>query len=90
MKNKNEQKNVTQSDLFDMEWFLEDEKKETQIDATFLFQELERELGEYLLDQQLEWDSTDGAISFIENLTNRIQEEFDETIGEDGEEKNIS
>lgn len=81
---------MSQSDLFDMEWFLEDEKKETQIDATFLFQELERELGEYLLDQQLEWDSTDGAISFIENLTNRIQEEFDETIGEDGEEKNIS
>ena len=81
---------MSQSDLFDMEWFLEDEKKETQIDATFLFQELERELGEYSLDQQLEWDSTDGAISFIENLTNRIQEEFDETIGEDGEEKNIS
>lgn len=81
---------MSQSDLFDMEWFLEDEKKETQIDATFLFQELERELGEYLLDQQFEWDSTDGAISFIENLTNRIQEEFDETIGEDGEEKNIS
>lgn len=81
---------MSQSDLFDMEWFLEDEKKETQIDATFLFQELERELGEYLLDQQLEWDSTDGAISFIENLTNRIQEEFDKTIGEDGEEKNIS
>ena len=81
---------MSQSDLFDMEWFSEDEKKETQIDATFLFQELERELGEYLLDQQLEWDSTDGAISFIENLTNRIQEEFDETIGEDGEEKNIS
>lgn len=81
---------MSQSDLFDMEWFLEDEKKETQIDATFLFQELERELGEYLLDQQLEWDSTDGAISFIENLTNRIQKEFDETIGEDGEEKNIS
>ena len=81
---------MSQSDLFDMEWFLEDEKKETQIDATFLFQELERELGEYLLDQQLEWDSTDGAISFIENLTNRIQEEFDENIGEDGEEKNIS
>ena len=81
---------MSQSDLFDMEWFLEDEKKETQIDATLLFQELERELGEYLLDQQLEWDSTDGAISFIENLTNRIQEEFDETIGEDGEEKNIS
>ena len=81
---------MSQSDLFDMEWFLEDEKKETQIDATFLFQELERELGEYLLDQQLEWDSTDGAISFIEDLTNRIQEEFDETIGEDGEEKNIS
>ena len=81
---------MSQSDLFDMEWFLEDEKKETQIDATFLFQELERELGEYLLDQQLEWDSTDGAISFIENLTNRIQDEFDETIGEDGEEKNIS
>lgn len=46
-------------------------------------------MNEYLLDQQLECDSTDGAISFVENLTNRIHEEFDKTIGEDCK-KNIS
>ena len=42
----------------------------------------------YLLEQQVEEGSVDGPFNFIENLTNRIQEEFDETIEEDGE-KNI-
>ena len=34
-----------------------------------------------------EGDSTDGAFSFIENMTNKLQTEFDETIGKDGGEK---
>ena len=48
-------------------------KKDIEIDAPFLFQEMERELKEYLLEQQLEDDSTDGPFDFIENLTNRLE-----------------
>ena len=57
-----------------------------------LFQEIERELSEYLKkkeksEEKSEGDSTDGAFSFIENLTNKLQTGFDETIGGDGEKR---
>ena len=48
--------------------------------STF-FEEIEGELKEYLLEGELEEDSTDGRFNFIENLTNRVQEVFDEIIG---------
>ena len=54
-----------------------------------MFEELERQLGECLLEQQVEGDSTDGPFSFIENLANRTQEKFDEDIAEDGEKKHF-
>lgn len=47
--------------------------------STF-FEEIEGELKEYLLEGELEEDSTDGRFNFIENLTNRVQEVFDEII----------
>ena len=75
---------MSQIDLFDMEWNNNDQKNEIEIDSTYLFQEIERQLSEYLLEEKGEGDSTDGAFSFIENLTNKLQAEFDETIGEDG------
>ena len=65
---------MSQADLFDMEWYIEDEKNEIEISAPFLFQEIERELKSYLLEEQPEGDSTDGPIQLIENLTNKIQE----------------
>lgn len=49
--------------------------------STF-FEEIEGELKEYLLEGELEEDSTDGRFNFIENLTNRVQEDFDEIIGD--------
>ena len=78
---------MSQSDIFDMEWGYDYEKKDIEIDAPFLFEEVERELKEYLLEQRLEGDSTDGPFDFIENLTYRLQEDFDEIIAEDNVKK---
>ena len=80
---------MSQTDLFDMEWYIEDEKNEIEINALFLFQEIERELKSYLLEEQPEGDSTDGPIQLIENLTNKIQEDFDEIIGNSVEKKSF-
>ena len=80
---------MSQIDLFDMEWNNNDQKNEIEIDSTYLFQEIERQLSEYLLEEKGEGDSTDGAFSFIENLTNKLQAEFDETIGEDGDRRHF-
>ena len=52
-----------------------------------MFQEIEKQLSEVLLEKKGEEDSTDGAFSFLENLTNNIQTEFDEIMGESGEKK---
>ena len=65
----------------ELEWG--EEKEEIEIDAPFLFQEMEKELKEFLLEQQVEGDSTDGAFDLLDNLTNKIQEDFDKIIGED-------
>ena len=44
---------------------------------------------EFLLEQQVEEDSTDGAFDFLDNLTNRLQEDFDEIIGGDAKKKSF-
>ena len=77
---------MTSQFLFDIELEKEDE---IEIDAPFLFQEIEKELKEYILEQQVEGDSTDGAFDFLDNLTNRLQENFDEIIGEDSDKKSF-
>ena len=80
---------MSQTDLFDMEWYTEDGKNEIKIDAPSLFQEIERELKSYILEEQLEGDSTDGPIQLTENVTNKIQEDFDDIIGDSIEKKNF-
>ena len=80
---------MSSGNLFDMELEWEEEKEEIEIDASFFFQEMEKELKEFLLEQQVEGDSKDGAFEFVSNLTNRIQEEFDEIIGQDTDKKSF-
>lgn len=72
--------------LFEMEF---DKEEEVAIDVPFLTEEMEKELKQYLLEQQVEGDSTDGPFDLIESLTNRLQEEFDEIIGEDNDKKSF-
>ena len=80
---------MSQHELFEMEWGNSNLKNTIEIDATFLFQEIERQLSEYLLDEKGEGDSTDGVFPFIENLTNNLQTEFDESMGEDGQKRHF-
>ena len=76
---------MSSGDPFEMEhdW----EKETEEIDAQFFFQEMETELKKYLLEQQVEVDSTVGTFELIDNLTNRLQEDFDEIIGDYVEKK---
>ena len=78
---------MSQPYLFEMEWGTINQKNEIEIDASFMFQEIERELSEYLLEEKSEGDSTDGAFNFIGNLTNKLQTKLEETIGRDGQKK---
>ena len=78
---------MSQTDLFDMEWYLEDRNNEIKTDAPSLFQEIERELKSCILEEQPEGDSTDGPFQLIENLKNKIQEDFDEISGDSVEKK---
>ena len=74
---------MTSLSLFDME--LDDEIKE--LDTPLFFEKIEQELKEFLLEQQVEGDSTDGIFDLLDNLTNKVQEDLDEIIGEDGDKK---
>ena len=78
---------MSETSLFDMEW--EGFKRETDlnIDSLSLFREIEQELSKKLLHEGGGEDSTDGPLAFIENLTDNLQAEFGETLGEDGDKK---
>ena len=51
-----------------MELECEEKKEEIQINAPFLFQEMEKQLKELLLEQKVEGDSTDRAFDLLDNL----------------------
>ena len=72
--------------LFEMEL---DREEDIEIDTPFLFLEIEKELKEYLLEQQVERDSTGGVFDILDNLTDRIQEDFDGFLGEDTDKKSF-
>ena len=57
------------------------------IDAKFIFEEINKELEEYLLEKSTDTDSTNGVFEFLESLTKSMQKDFDEIIGEDSVKK---
>ena len=57
------------------------------VDATFIFEEINKELEEYLLEKSTDTDSTNGVFEFLESLTKSMQKDFDEIIGEDSVKK---
>ena len=71
------------NDLFSLE---QTEVEKTSIDATRIFEEIHKEIREYLTEE-IDTDSTDGVFDFLENLTNLLLEDFDEFIGEDNDKK---
>ena len=72
--------------LFDMEINWTDDVK---VDTPHTFENIERELKEYLLEHPIEGDSRDGIFDFLDNLMNKVQEDFDEIIGENTDKRNF-
>ena len=52
----------------------------TNIDSTLIFEEIRKEVEEYLLGESGDSDSTDGVFYFLSTLSEKIQEEFDELL----------
>lgn len=74
---------MTSLTLFDME--LDD--RPVEIDTPAIFDKIERELREHLLELSDEGDSTDRIFDILDNLTNMLQEDFDEISGEKSDKK---
>ena len=72
----------SQTNLFRFEE-IELDNKGKSVDATLIFEEINKELEEYLLGKSIDTDSTDGVFEFLESLTKSIKTGFDEVIGQD-------
>ena len=59
----------------------------TSVDATRIFEENHKEIGDYLTGQGNDADSMDDVFDFLENLTSRLQDDFDKLIGEESDKK---
>ena len=57
------------------------------LDPTLIVEEINKGLEEYLLGKTINTDSTDGIFDFLEKLTNRVQEDFAELIGQNTDKK---
>ena len=72
------------SHLFELEQI---EVENTGVDATRIFEEIHKEIGDYLTGEGNDADSTDGIFDFLENLISRLQEDFDDIIREENDKK---
>ena len=68
------------SHLFELEQI---EVENTGVDATRIFEEIHKEMT----GEGNDADSTDGVLDFLENLTSRLQEDFDDIIREENNKK---
>ena len=74
---------MSSDNLFGLEQIEVDNKN---FDTTRIFEVIHKEIGEYLTGE-IDNDSTDGVFDFLKNLTNRLQEDFEELIGDDNDKK---
>ena len=58
-----------------------------EVEATLIFKEINKELEEYLLEKSNDADSTGSVFDFLELLSAKVQEEFDELLEGDSDKK---
>ena len=74
------------SNLFELEQI---EVENTSVNATRIFEEIHKEIGDYLTGQGNDTDSMDRIFDFLENLTSHVQDNFYDLIGEDSSKKHF-
>ena len=55
---------------------------DSTVNTTLIFEEINKELEQYLPEKSIDTDLTDGVFDFLENLTNHAEQNFEELIGE--------
>ena len=58
-----------------------------RVDATLIFEEINKELEEYLLEKSIVTDSIDGVFDFLEWLNDRKQKDFQELLEGEADKK---
>ena len=58
-----------------------------RVDATLIFEEINKELEEYLLEKSIVTDSIDGVFDFLEWLNDRKQKDFKELLEGEADKK---
>lgn len=46
---------------------------DSSVEATFIFEEISKELEKYLLEKNIDADSADGVFDFLQLLANHVQ-----------------
>lgn len=67
----------------------EQKQTPTEIDSIVIFNEIRKDLEDYLLEQSEDVNSTDGVFEFLLSLSEKIQEEFNKLLGEDNDKRFI-
>ena len=67
----------------------EQKQTPTEIDNIVIFNEIRKDLEDYLLEQSEDVNSTDGVFEFLLSLSEKIQEEFNKLLGEDNDKRFI-
>ena len=60
---------------------------DNRVDATLIFEEINKELEEYLLEKSIVTDSIDGVFDFLEWLNDRKQKDFQELLEGEADKK---
>ena len=75
------------TELLDNLFGFPEKEKDSEVDNTLIFEEITRELEEYLLRESDDADSTGGTLEALTTISEQVQEEFDELLGEDTNKK---
>ena len=74
---------ATTENLFGLEQIRVNDK----VEATMIFEEINKELEEHLLEKSNDADSTDSVFDFLESFSAKVQEEFDKLLEGDSDKK---
>ena len=64
-----------------------EKEKRSEADNMSIFEEIRRELDEYLSRESDDADSTGGVLETLTTISEQVQEEFNELLGEDTDKK---
>ena len=75
------------TELLDNLFGFPEKERGSEADNTLIFEEITREIEEYLLREHDDADLTGGVLEALTTISVQVQEEFDELLGEDTNKK---